>query len=313
MLVVTGANGFVGTHVAELAAAAGHNVIALGRETEPSSRLAAACFRYVPTDLHREWPIREKVDAVIHLAGLAAVGPSFTEPQRYIDINSGIMTRMSEGLLAAANRPRIVIVSSGSVYATSEELKPIAEDAPTAASSPYVVAKLLVESQASYYSRRGMDMIVARPFNHIGPGQGRGFVLPDLVAAMEMASPGDAISVGNIHTHRDFTDVRDVARAYLGLVEAPAPAHFTYNVASGESHSVYDLITEVARLMERPMPPTQVDPDRIRPNDPARIVGDASRLRSEIGWRPVIAWSSSIRDYIESAAAGEAPPGGDRA
>ena len=99
-LVVTGANGFVGGHVVRLARAAGHRVWAVGREPAASADIEAGCDRYIAADLSEGWPIAEPVDAVIHLAGLAAVGPSFAEPQRYLSTNSAIVTSMCESLLA---------------------------------------------------------------------------------------------------------------------------------------------------------------------------------------------------------------------
>lgn len=297
-LVITGANGFVGAHVAALASADGVRVIGVGREPEPSDALSPHAAVYLRADLETTWPVLEHADAVVHLAGLAAVGPSFGQPQRYLTVNSGIMTTMCEALLHAGQGARVVVVSSGAVYTPPEDGHPITEADPCSANSPYAVAKLLVETQSEYYSRRGLDTVVARPFNHIGPGQGPGFIVPDFALAMRDLRDGEELTVGNLDSKRDFTDVRDVARAYLTLAFAPTHAHRLYNVASGESHSGREVLAAVAAASGRPVPPVIVDSARLRPGDPPNIVGSAARLRDEFGWKPTIGWRQSIDDFV---------------
>ncbi len=297
-LAITGANGFVGTHLATLAHRDGHRVIGIGRESEPSPELAASLDQYLAADLYATWPVTEPVDAIVHLAGLAAVGPSFREPQRYIEINSGIMTRMCETLLAQHQSPRIVVVSSGAVYAPPTDTTPVSEDSPLSYTSPYAVAKILVENQARYYATRGLDTIIARPFNHIGPGQGPGFIVPDLTTALRTLPHGEPLPVGNLNTARDYTDVRDVAAAYLTLAFAPTHQHDTYNIATGTPHTGHDVLKAITDALRQPLPPTTVDETRLRPNDPPTITGDATRLHTEHGWAPKIAWSRSVSEHV---------------
>jgi len=299
VIVVTGANGFVGAHVVALASEAGHDVWAIGRESTAPLRVKAHAARYSPADLSEGWPVSEDVDAIIHLAGLAAVGPSFINPQRYIEINSRIMTHMGERLLATGAPTRVVVVSSGAVY-TPTESGTVTESSATAPSSPYVVAKLLVEQQAHYYATRGVDVIVARPFNHIGPGQSRGFIVPDLTAAVRDAAPGETVRTGNLRAQRDYADVRDVAQAHLALATAPSHRHSVYNISTGTPHSGEEILGAITDALGRDDISTVVDPARIRPNDPPRIAGDSTRLQSEFGWRPTISWDQSVREYIDA-------------
>ncbi|MGC0368418.1 NAD-dependent epimerase/dehydratase family protein [Microbacterium sp. SLBN-111] len=299
VIVVTGANGFVGAHVVALASEAGHDVWAIGREPSAPPTVNAHATRYSSADLSEGWPISEDVDAIIHLAGLAAVGPSFSDPQRYIEINSRIMTHLGERLLASGAPTRVVVVSSGAVY-TPTESGTVTESSATAPSSPYVVAKLLVEQQAHYYATRGVDVIVARPFNHIGPGQSRGFIVPDLTAAVREAAPGETVPTGNLRAQRDYADVRDVARAHLVLATAPSHRHSVYNISTGVPHSGEEILGAITDALGRDDISTVVDPARIRPNDPPRIAGDSTRLQSEFGWRPTISWDQSVREYIDA-------------
>ncbi|MDF2990302.1 MAG: hypothetical protein K0S37_816 [Microbacterium sp.] len=306
VLAVAGANGFVGSHVVALAAQAGHTVWAIGREPEASAAVAPHIERYFSADLAEEWPVHDEVDAIVHLAGLAAVGPSFTQPQRYLEVNSRIMTNLGEYYLGAGTHPRTVVVSSGAVYAHSAT-GTVDENSETSPTSPYVVAKLLVEQQAHYYAQRGLDTVVARPLNHIGPGQGRGFIVPDLTAAVRAASPGSPIRTGNLTAQRDYTDVRDVARAYLTLATAPAHRHDTYNISTGIPHSGEEILEAISDALGRSGTTTVVDPARVRPNDPPRIAGDSSRLQKEFGWAPTVAWDQSIRDYVSAAPSSDDP------
>lgn len=300
-LVITGVNGFVGSHLAAIAHTDGHTVWGVGRETTPASAVAPHLDEYIAADLSEHWPVPDGADAIIHLAGLAAVGPSFQHPQRYLNINSAIMTRMCETLLAQQQHPRVVVVSSGSVYATPAPDETVTETSPTTPNSPYAVAKLLVETQARYYATRGLDTLIARPFNHIGPGQGPGFLIPDLTAALRALPEGDTLTIGNLTAARDYTDVRDVARAYLTLALAPTHQHDLYNVATGTSHTGHDVLAAIATALGRPIPPLVVDESRLRPNDPPRITGNANRLRDEYGWTPTIDYTTSITEYVEAS------------
>jgi GDP-4-dehydro-6-deoxy-D-mannose reductase len=297
-LAVTGATGFVGRHVVRLAHDAGYDVWAIGREKSPPAQIAPMLSQYSEADLTRQWPVTTQVDAVIHLAGLAAVGPSFGAPQRYLEANSRMVTAMCEAILASGHPTRLLIVSSGAVYAPRVDGEPINESSPTSPTSPYAVAKLLVESQAAYYRHRGMDVSIARPFNHMGPGQELGFLVPDLTRALLALDEGESLHVGNLDTARDYTDVRDVARAYLAIVSGADRQGFVYNVASGESRTGREILAAISEELGRPFPPIAVDTARLRPGDPERITGSAERLRTEFGWAPTIGWRRSITDFV---------------
>ena len=296
-IVVTGADGFVGSHVVDLAVRAGHEVHAIYRAM-PATRRDDLGGEWA-ADLIQEWPIDETPDGVIHLASLAAVGRSFDAPQEYISANTAIMTNLGESLLrGGAGDTRVIVVSSGALYATAAE--PCDERRDLAMTSPYAVSKAAVELQSSYYRARGLEMVVVRPFNHIGPGQARGFILPDLVEAVTGLGDAEALQVGNLDSRRDYTDVRDVARAYLDLLVAPAVQDI-YNIASGVSVSGREILGEICHNLGREVPETIVDPARLRPNDPPEIIGDASRIRSDLGWTPVIPLQTSVRDFLTAS------------
>lgn len=341
-VAVTGVNGFVGRHLA--AELAGHAVavVGIGMDEKPDPALDGLLDEYVVADLVEGWPDIGNVDAVIHLAGLAAVGPSFDEPQHYITVNSSIVTNLCESVLASGSHPRVVMVSSGAIYDGNQQL-PLTEESAIAFNSPYAVSKVLNESQAAYYRGRGLDCVIARPFNHIGPGQGPGFLLPDLAAALEPGSlvevrrppaaeaskprllgfdpstgsgrraprklapqpanpaPQPAarpLKVGDLTTRRDYTDVRDVARAYRMLATQPHLSHDTYNICSGRSLAGNDILTELLKASGLSPVDTEIDESRRRPNDPADIVGDNSRLREDTGWSPTLSIDETVADFL---------------
>ena len=297
-VVVTGVNGFVGRHLARELAGHGHEVVGVGHEDDAQTE---ALVDYRAHDLLTGWPEGLEADAVVHLAGLSAVGPSFADPQRYLEQNSAMVTHLGETLMRTGSSVRVLVVSSGAVYDPHQEL-PLTEDGRIGHTSPYVVSKLLVEHQVSYYAARGLDAVVVRPFNHIGPGQGSGFLVPDLHDAAGRAVTGDGVlRVGDLETRRDYTDVRDVARAYRLLLEADVLEHRLFNVCSGRSWSgreLYELLAGAAGLEGLTV---EIDPARIRPGDPREVVGSAERLRAAVGWEPEIDLATSVGDFVAAA------------
>jgi len=290
-VAVSGVNGFVGVHLTRELTHHGHEVVGLGKG-RVADEVRGLLADYVDQDLEQAWP-RTETDAVVHLAGLSAVGPSFDDPQRYLQANSAPVTHLAEGLLAEGRSPRLVVVSTGAVYAPGVG---ISEESPTQVSSPYAVSKLLVESQCAYYRRRGLDITVMRPFNHIGPGQGPGFLLPDLIAGVTSGS----LTVGNLDTRRDYTDVRDVARAYRLAVEAEHVEAAVLNVCSGVSVSGRELLDTVTRALGAPALEVTVDAARLRPDDPHEIKGSHAMITEVLDWRPAVDLEQTVQDTVRA-------------
>ena len=295
-VAVTGATGFVGPHLLRELLDAGHEPVAVSNVEQ-----ADLGVPFVSCDLTTSWPEEvDDVEAVVHLAGLSAVGPSFGAPQHYVEVNSAMVTTMCEALLASGSKARVLVVSSGAVYDAFQP-HPIPETGAIAMNSPYVVSKILVENLAAYYAGRGLDLVVARPFNHIGPGQGGGFLLPDLVTEATAAAAEDRpMSTGDLTTSRDYTDVRDVARAYRLLldVELGPDADRVFNVCSGRSRPGTELCDLALAELGLPQLDRTVDESRIRPNDPRTVTGDNARLRSVTGWSPERPFEQTVHDYV---------------
>jgi GDP-4-dehydro-6-deoxy-D-mannose reductase len=301
-IVITGVNGFVGHHLAQKLSANNIDVIGVGRDESVAPELTDIVTEYHAANLIEQWPEISNVDAIIHLAGLAAVGPSFDNPQLYINANSAMVTNMCEFYTKQEKKPRIISVSSGAIYGPHQEL-PITENSAIGLSSPYAVSKVLTENQCQYYSARGLECVVVRPFNHIGPGQGKGFILPDFFNRLSEADTSATIRVGNINSKRDYTDVRDIVDAYSRIALAPKLAHSLYNVCSGKSISGQDILSILKRAVNKPDVQFEIDPSLIRPTDAMDIYGDASRLRDELGWQPTYSIDKTIADFVSDAQA----------
>lgn len=297
-LTVTGVDGFVGRHLARIAKESGFYVRGVSRTAHPGSDLTGILDEYYSTDLIDTFPKDALSDVVVHLAGLAAVGPSFAEPQRYIQSNSAMVTNLCETVLDNGRNCKVIGVSTGAVYGHISRTQPIRETDQTVPSSPYVVSKLLAESQFHYYQSRGIATVIARPFNHVGPGQGPGFIVPDLWGRLIALDEGDVLRVGDLNTARDYLDVRDVARAYLALATTEVTG--TYNISSGSYYSGREILRLMCEEAGRPIPKMVVDETMLRPNDAREIVGSASKLRKDTGWAPKYGLHESIQQFIEA-------------
>lgn len=291
-IIITGINGFVGKHLARELHENNISVIGVGREDEAHEEISSILEAYHVVDLSQEWPAIANVDAVIHLAGLAAVGPSFDNPQLYININSAMVTYMAEYYLKQEQQPRLIVVSSGAIY-DSKQPMPLKETGAIGYNSPYAVSKVLVENQCTYYRKRGLDCIIVRPFNHIGPGQLPGFLVPDII---EQLKNGDEVKLGNITTKRDYTDVRDIARAYRLLATVPALNYTIYNACSGRSVVGEEIVATLLKVSGNEKMVVATDESKFRPTDDIDIYGDSSRLQQDTGWKPTISLEQTLDD-----------------
>lgn len=299
-ILVTGANGFVGRHLVKELSENGIEVVGVGgpgvaAQNPPN---VSAYLKLELNDPAASTQIKfGELDGVIHLAGLAAVGASFDDPMLYIKTNVGIEVNLLEEALAQKSSPRFLIVSSGTLYDTKAPL-PLTEDSPVVPSSPYAVSKIGQEQMAMYYRSRGLECVVARPFNHFGPGQGLGFIVPDLAKQIVDIENGksDAVMVGNLDAKRDYTDVRDIARAYRLLIEKGSPGEI-YNLCSGVAHSGHAILDGLLASTEI-KPEIKQDTSKLRPSDNPLNYGSHQKLTDDTGWQPEIPIETTLADVV---------------
>jgi len=298
-ILVTGANGFVGHHLVKELSNNGYDVVSTGRDV--SSDLTPYVRQHYAVDLTDGEAVKTidftGIDGVIHLAGLAAVGPSFDTPLTYVNANMGMEINLYEAAREQGANPRFIIVSSGSLYDPKAGL-PLTEQSASNPNSPYAVSKLGQEQLATYYGGRGFEYIIARPFNHIGPGQGLGFLVSDLAKQIVDIEQGNAkeVLVGNLDAERDYTDVRDICRAYLLLFEKGISGQ-TYNICSGKSLSGNQILEALKKDSTAEITVRQ-DPARLRPSDTPLIYGSNQKLQKDTGWQPSFDIQSTIADVL---------------
>jgi len=304
---VTGATGFAGAHLME---ALRQGAV----EAYGTSLSGGADGRIRQTDLTDYDAVVGLLDelrpeTIFHLAAFASPALSFKEPVEAVTSTLTMQINLFQACLALRIKPRIVVVSSGQIYGMSDAARlPLAETTPLDLPSPYAVAKVGQENLVSMYAKLGVESVVARPFNHIGPGQQPGYLVADLtkqIAELERDG-GEVLRVGNLSSKRDFTDVRDVVRAYL-LLAAKGTAGEVYNVCSGTSRSgqeILDLLLRASGARIR----TEQDPARMRPADVPDLRGDATKIRQDTGWTPEIPIEQTLAEtlaYWRSQVAGQ--------
>ena len=242
-------------------------------------------------------------EVVYHLAALSSVGKSWEDPARTLSENTASAVNVLDAVRSEAADARLVWVSTCEVYGVPSRL-PIEESAQIAPANPYAVSKASGELLAAVYAEsHGLEILRARPFSHSGPGQLPIFLLSSL--ALQAAEGRRAglerltIVTGNPETRRDFTDVRDVVRAYRMLgTSSSSSRERVYNVSSGVSVSAAEQVALLAGLIAPIVVEHRVDPARVRATEVMDLRGDHSRLSAATGWEPQIPLSQTMADTI---------------
>lgn len=299
-VLVTGAGGFVGRHLARRLAAEGDRVT--GTVWGESLELPGVELHEV--DVRDREAVarllgRARPEVVVHLAGLSHVGQSWERPGCYFRVN----TLGTENVLRAAGDARVILASSADVYgAVPEAEQPIGEDRPVEPATPYGLTKAAAERLA--FALAGSRAVVVRSFNLIGPGQAPTFALPSFAAQLAAVRRGEAepvLKVGNLSARRDFVHVEAAARAYA-LLARDGEGGSVYNLASGRGVAIREALDALLRVsgVEARI---ETDPERFRPVDLPLLAGDPSRLRA-LGWEPEPGIEEAVRQLWQEAAAG---------
>jgi len=295
-VLVTGATGFVGGHLLAAIAAGRFGpqcaavVLPTGLDLRDGDALAAFIADQRP-------------EAVIHLAAQSFVPRAIAEPKETYEINVIGTLNLIQALEAAGFSGRLLLVSSGDIYGRVEE-----RDLPVTAATvphpgnPYASSKLAAEELCLQWSRRtAAQVLVARPFNHIGPGQSNRFVVSSLahqVMAIKEGRQPAVIDVGDIDATRDFSDVRDVVSAYAAIL-AHGQDQTRYIVASGVERSVAQILRRMLELAQV-QADIRVDATRLRPSEQRRMVADPFATTHDTGWRPLIDFDQTLADILQS-------------
>ena len=295
-VLVTGCNGFAGRHAVAALRNAGHEVV--GGDVASLSHSAVPAYDLDVCDLDSIRKVLEKARpaAVLHLGGIAFVPFGWTQPQTVFSVNTIGTLNLLDAVRQTLPAARVLVVTSAEVYGSHPAPSPLAEDAPYRPDNIYGVAKTAADHATLLYAaHHRLDVMVARPSNHIGAGQAKYFVSSAFAAQIAAIANGaePLVRVGNLDQRRDFTDVRDVARAYALLLER-GRSGCAYNIASGRMipvRDILDILCDIAKVR----PKIEVDPSLFRPNE-NRPAYDTSRILAHVGWKPEI----PLRQTLES-------------
>jgi GDP-4-dehydro-6-deoxy-D-mannose reductase len=311
-ILVTGANGFVGRHLVALLRAAEPEAEVYTwhrssmRPPDSSSRNATEATSSRVVDVLdrksvRSWLAEACPAEVYHLAGIAHVGQSWTDAATTFDVNVTGTHLLLDEMRRGGIDARVVIPGSATIYAPTEDV--LTEAGAIRPASPYALSKLAQEMLAlRAFGDDGQRAVVARAFNHFGPGQDPSFFAPSFarqLAEIELGRISPTLRVGNLDARRDLTDVRDTVRAYRALMKQGEPGR-VYNVCSGRAWQIGEVL-EALLVRCRVKVGLKVDPALLRPNDVPVMVGSYERLRQETGWRPQIPLEQTVTDILEEA------------
>jgi GDP-4-dehydro-6-deoxy-D-mannose reductase len=287
--LVTGGKGFVGKWLVEHLRDSGDEVVVIDKETDVANaqEIGPAIVNAAP-------------DVVYHLAALSHVGESWDSPSEVLRVNVLGTAEVLAATRRSGGDTKVIVISSAEVYGSiAPEMLPVDETAPVAPVTPYAASKAAAEQVALQAWRGyGQPVVVARPFNHVGPGQAPSFAVSALSRRIVEAALSGAptIAVGTLSTRRDFTDVRDVVRAYRGLAEVGAPGEI-YNVCSGRDVAILDIAEALLKLSSADLK-LVTDESLVRPVDVPVLCGDPTRISELAGWKPEIPLEETLRDVI---------------
>ena len=305
-VLITGATGFAGRHLVSLCASGGCTVTGGGRRPASQADPPAELDDYEASDLldagQAEAVVRAAApELVFHLAAQASVARSWEDPASVIHGNLLSTLRLLEAVRRHAPEARVRVACSGEEYGRPEFL-PVTEEHPIRPQNPYALSKASVDMAAGLYSDAyGLLVVRTRAFNHAGPGQAPDYVVAHFARQVARAEAegreGElVVTTGNIDVKRDFTDVRDVVRAYWLALEECEPG--AYNVCSGRSSVIDDILAALSR--ESPLQVRQrTDPALMRDKEVMDIRGSHDKLTAATGWQPEIPLERTLRDTLD--------------
>lgn len=312
-VLITGVGGFVGGHLVAFLRREHPEVEIFGLARPHGSAGAGALdgMRLLEADLNDPAALEAVLDEVapervVHLAGQSSVHMSWLDPGGTLRTNVLGLVHLVDALRHRSLRPAILVVGSAEEYgAVAPHDLPLREDAPLLPASPYAASKVAQGLLAAEYARGlGLPLVRTRTFHHTGPGRGEAFAESSFarqIAEIDAGLRERVLLVGNLEAVRDYTDVRDVVRAYWALLDrAPAAvaAGGVFNVCSGRGRRIRDLLDTLLAHAKGEVE-IRVDKERLRPSDVPAQIGDPARLRALTGWEPRIPLEESLRDLLE--------------
>ena len=294
--LITGSRGFVGKHLAAELTDSGYAVNGMDLADDDYT----SSVDLLDKDAVRSSIKAQQPDMLFHLAAQASVPLSWDDPQRTYELNLIGTLNLLEAVRQEKSTCRIVIIGSADQYGVTTHSDAISESEEQHPQNPYAASKRAQEEIALIYVNRYLlDICMTRSFNHCGPGQKLGFLVPDICTGIAQVEKGNAqfLKVGNTESIRDFTDVRDVVRAYKLICEKGINGE-VYNVGSGVGRKVRDVLDALVSMASCDIK-IQPDIERMRPSDTPVIVCDNTKLQKHTGWTPQLPFEQTLRDSLE--------------
>ena len=307
--LITGIAGFVGSHLAELLVGKNYEVFGTclaceSLENIQSLKKKIALDECDIKDFDQLSKLVKNIlpDQIYHLAAFSSVGKSFEKPLKALEVNLQGTLNLLEILRNSKRKVKLLLVGSADVYGKVEKKDlPIKETLPLNPISPYGASKACADILAyQYFNSYGVNVIRVRSFNHTGPRQAKGFVIPDFASQIAQIEKGYAkpfIKVGNTEAERDISDVRDIVNGYYLLMKKGKPGE-AYNLCSGNSYKIKYLLEYLLNLSEKEIK-VVTSQNRKRPTDIPILLGDNSKIKKEVGWKPKIPIIKTLKDTLD--------------
>ncbi|HJX30217.1 MAG TPA: GDP-mannose 4,6-dehydratase [Thermoanaerobaculia bacterium] len=309
--LITGITGFAGSHLAEYLLAEHPDVEVFGiyrwRSRMENIEHLRSKVTLLECDLRDYTSVHaalaaSRPDYIFHLAAQSFVPSSWTAPNETLTTNVSGQTNLFEAIRALGLDPVVQLACSSEQYGlVLPDEVPIRETNPLRPLSPYAVSKVAQDYLGyQYFMSYGLKAIRTRGFNHTGPRRGHVFVTSNFcsqVASIELGLQEPVIRVGNLDAVRDFTDVRDMVRAYWLAVTKGKPGE-VYNIATGEGIVIREMLNRIVEMAQVEVK-IETDPARLRPSDVEILIGDSSKFRADTGWEPRIPFEQTLRDLLD--------------
>lgn len=301
--LVTGIEGFVGPYLAEVLLKEGFDVYGTYLLEWKNPIKEVKKFYLDVTDKKKTAEVISKVkpDWIINLAGFSSVAQSWKKPELCHKVNVDGVKNLLDAVLAAGISPKILVVSSAEVYGKPQKI-PIKEDHPLNPDNPYAKSRVEQEKVVlDYVKNKGIKAVISRSFNHTGPGQLPTFVCSDFanqIARIEKGLQEPVIKTGDLSVKRDFSDVRDIVKAYVLALEKCKVGEI-YNLCSGKAYYIKEILDILISFSKKKDIKVVQDADKVRPVDVPVLVGDNGKFVKDTGWNGEIGFENTLKNIVE--------------
>lgn len=302
-VLIIGINGFVGTHLSNELKNNGYKCYGADLNRHHLKNNDVEVFKLDILDKENVFALIKSIQPnyIINLAAISSVKLSWQMPQKTFEVNVNGTINILEAIKELKLDTRLLLIGSSEQYGEIDYSESISENCELNALNPYGISKATQEKVAQLYSKAyGIEVMMVRAFNHIGPGQGKGFVVPDFASQLieiEKGKLDPVIRVGNLCAERDFTDVRDIVRAYRYILEKGINGQ-VYNVGSGKAISIQNILNKLLKDCKVEVK-VEIDKSKLRPVETPKIECDNTKLKRDTGWEVEYLIDKSLSDILE--------------